>query len=100
MGDEGANERKIDQRDDHLGISTLDIAIVQDVYKPLFKFVMRQERRIREGHLVGQRNFGVDLVEIFANIGDGEFVEGVHQIYLMVRVEVGASTRTIPSVSS
>jgi len=56
---------------------------------------MRQERRIREGLLVGQGNFGVDLVDIFANIGDGEFVEGVHQTYLMVRVEVGASTRTI-----
>ena len=84
----------------HKGISALDIAIGQDAYKPLFKRVMRQERQIRERDLVGQRNFRVDLVELFANIGDGEFFEGVHHIHLMVRVEVASSTRTILSVSS
>jgi hypothetical protein len=40
MGEEGPNEREIDQRDDHFGISALDIAIGQDVYKTLFKFVI------------------------------------------------------------
>jgi hypothetical protein len=40
MGDKRANERKINQRGDHFGITALDIAIGQDVYKTLFKFVM------------------------------------------------------------
>jgi len=30
--------------------------------------------------LIGEDNFKVDLVELSANIGDGEFFKGVHQI--------------------
>ena len=33
---------------------------------------------MREGFLVRKRNFNIDFIQIFDNIGDGEFLELVH----------------------
>ena len=33
---------------------------------------------MREGFLVRKRNFNIDFIQIFDNIGDGEFFEGFH----------------------
>ena len=40
MGNQGANEGKINQRGDHLGVAALYISIGQDVYKTLLELVM------------------------------------------------------------
>jgi len=33
---------------------------------------------VREGFLVGKRNFNIDFIQIFDNITDGEFIKRVH----------------------
>jgi len=52
---------------------------------------------MRERPLVGQRDFQIDLVELFTYSRDGEFLKGVHRC-LTVRAGGGASVRTVPSV--
>ena len=58
---------------------------------------MGEQGAMREGLWMGQRDFQIDLVELFTYGRDGEFLRGVHRC-LTVRAGGGASVRTVPSV--
>ena len=43
-----------------------------------FEAIIGEYGSTRERSLMGQRDFAVDFVEVFANIINGEFFKGVH----------------------
>jgi len=75
---QGTDKGEVDQRSDHLAHSAFNVAIWKDFDEAFFKPVMGKQRSVRERVLMGERNFKIDLVEFFANISDGEFIEVVH----------------------
>ncbi len=78
MGDQGADEREIDEGSDHPGEATSNRTIREDFDEPFFELVPGKQMGIGKRFRVGKQNFGIDLVEFCANMINGESFEGAH----------------------
>jgi len=81
IGSQRADERKVNQGDDHGGVPALNIAVGKDVYGTLLEDIMGQPFWFGEKFVVVGGNLFVDSSECFGYVLNGKFVKWVH-VYL------------------